>query len=157
MFWISLILVSLPFVFYWLWPKNGKGSEPMGQESYNLSKGAKGSLPPFSAETVVYFDAGRSELAPNEVQKWKDSVSHYLSQSLDSVTLIGSADTTGNLAKNRRLVKERVQGIKKHLISRGVNPKMILCQYLEPIQGRTPKEREQFRSVVIQWKGYGSA
>lgn len=157
MFWISLILVSLPFVFYWLWPKNGKRMEQSGSKSYKLSKLKQESSKPFSVETVVYFDAGSSELAPHQIQKWKDSVLVYLSQTLDSVTLIGSADTTGNLAKNRRLVKERVQGIRKCLIDWGVNSEIIFCQYLEPIQGRSPKEREQFRSVVIQWKGFGSA
>lgn len=101
-------------------------------------------------ESVVYFQAGESKLEHQEILKLKDWMSPYLKQSLDSVLLVGSADTTGNLAKNRKLVKERVQNIRQILLSWGIDSELIQTVSLEPIFGRTTKERKLFRSVGIK-------
>lgn len=101
-------------------------------------------------ESVVYFQAGESKLEHQEILKLKKWMSPYLKQSLDSVLLVGSADTTGNLAKNRKLVKDRVQNIRQVLVSLGIDSQLIQTESLEPIFGRTAEERKLFRSVGIK-------
>lgn len=150
MFWISLILVSLPLVFYWLWPKKGIRQVKNETKKYNLYNPSSKTNEIQMVDRVVYFEAGSSKLGTNELVQWKEWISPYLSQTLDSILLIGSADTTGNVSKNRRLVKERVQTIRQSLLSLGVKPDIISSLCLEPIPGRTAKERERFRSVVVQ-------
>lgn len=150
MVWISLILVSLPLVFYWLWPKKGMRQVKNETKKYNLYNPSPKTNEKQTVETVVYFEAGSSKLGTSELVQWKEWITLFLSQPLDSILLIGSADTTGNVSKNRRLVKERVQTIRQSLLSLGVKPEIISSQYLDPIPGRTAKERERFRSVVVQ-------
>ncbi|TGL55788.1 hypothetical protein EHQ59_03100 [Leptospira kemamanensis] len=150
MVWISLILVSLPLVFYWLWPKKGNLKVKNETKEYNLYKSFSKTNEIQRIETVVYFEAGSSQLFAKDLIQWKEWITPYLLRTLDSILLIGSADTTGNVSKNRRLVKERVQTIRQSLLSLGVKPEIISSQCLEPIPGRTAKERERFRSVVVQ-------
>ncbi|MCW7503071.1 OmpA family protein [Leptospira paudalimensis] len=85
-----------------------------------------------------------------EIRKLKEWMSPFLKLTLDSVLLVGSADTSGNLAKNRKLAKERVHYIRQVLVSLGIDPDVIQTDSLEPIFGRTAKERERFRSVGIK-------
>lgn len=150
MFWISLILVSLPLVFYWLWPKKEMRQVKSETKRYNLYNPSSKTNEIQRIETVVYFEAGSSDLHTQDMKRWKEWITPFLLRTLDSIILIGSADTTGNLAKNRRLVKERVQTIRQSLLYMGVKSEIISSQCLEPIPGRTAKERERFRSVVVQ-------
>ncbi|XDD45783.1 OmpA family protein [Leptospira sp. WS39.C2] len=150
MFWISLILVSLFFVFYWLWPKKGYFPSKQVPIAYNLFNSSIKETQTIKIERVVYFEAGSFLLANKEIQNLKEWMAPILSQSLDSVHLVGSADHTGNLANNRKLVKERTKSIRKILISLGVPSEKIHSKTLEPLFGKTSLERERYRSVEIK-------
>ncbi|TGK52690.1 OmpA family protein [Leptospira bouyouniensis] len=155
MFWISLILVSLFFVFYWLWPKNELGNTEKYSNEFNPYETQTIRKKNVTVEKVVYFEAGMSKLVDNEILNLKRWFTPDSLQSLDSVLLIGSADSSGNLAANRKLVKERIQAIRKILVSFGITPEKISTLPLEPVHGRSAKEREKFRSVQIKMNFLG--
>ncbi|TGL69555.1 hypothetical protein EHQ74_13045 [Leptospira levettii] len=150
MFWISLILVSLFLFLYWLWPKKNRLNQNRVLHSYNLSQSHTTEPISKMVESVVYFQAGESKLEHHQILKLKEWMSPYLNQNLDSVLLVGSADRSGNLAKNRKLVKERIQNIRQVLLSLGIDSQVLQSESLEPIFGRTAEERKLFRSVGIK-------
>lgn len=150
MVWISLILVSLLFVFYVLWPKKRTEGRVRVPKKYNVYDSDSSIATLNNLEQVVYFDGGSAKLEDQEVLKLKEWMSPFLKQMLDSVCLIGSADTTGNLAKNRKLVQQRIQSVRKILTTCGVSKDKIKTISLEPIFGKTPQERKLYRSVEIK-------
>ncbi|ABZ95118.1 OmpA-family protein [Leptospira biflexa serovar Patoc strain 'Patoc 1 (Ames)'] len=150
MVWISLILVSFLFVFYWLWPKNEQVIRDQNPKQYKLYETPSKSQTETSVEAVVYFEAGSSRLGKKENFTLKRLLTVESFHTLDSVLLIGSADTTGNMARNRKLVKERIRTIQNYLTSIGVSEEKISSVCLEPVRGMSAKERERVRSVQIK-------
>lgn len=64
-------------------------------------------------------------------------------------TVVGSADDTGNLGRNRRLARARAQAVVRFLVGRGIDPRRVAVVALEPTHGATESERARLRSATI--------
>lgn len=155
MVWISLMLVGMGFLLLWIWtnsPQN-KGFAPIVGGLENSTDG-KNTIVTESTirEFSVLFAAGSSQLEKQSMDSLRSHFNSGILSQIGYVTLIGSADASGNLSKNRRLVKERVLIVEKNLVSRGISKDKIKKSFLDPIYGRSPESRRLLRSVQIQYK-----
>ncbi|HEY0824327.1 MAG TPA: OmpA family protein [Ramlibacter sp.] len=72
------------------------------------------------------FDTGRADIKPN-MRPILDQFANGLSgQPNTEVRIIGHTDSTGSDELNNRLSLERAQATRNYLVSRGVNPNMVM-------------------------------
>ncbi|WP_244279914.1 cell envelope biogenesis protein OmpA [Leptospira brenneri] len=103
-------------------------------------------------EFPILFSAGSSNLEEQCVDLLREHFNSAILSQIGYIQLFGSADVSGNLSKNRRLVKERVQIVERYLVSLGIGKDKIQKIFLEPGYGSNPEMRKRLRSVQIQYK-----
>ncbi|XDD53560.1 cell envelope biogenesis protein OmpA [Leptospira sp. WS4.C2] len=102
-------------------------------------------------EFSVLFSAGSAKLEKQSLELLRDHFDPEFLSHIGYVSLIGSADASGHLAKNRRLVKERVRIVESYLVSLGISKDKIRKFFLDPNYGGSPELRKRLRSVTIQY------
>ncbi|MBM9546538.1 OmpA family protein [Leptospira sp. 201903074] len=148
------MLVGTGFLLLWIWthsPRN-KGSIPFVRKRRN---------PAFEKNTIVMestkreisvlFGAGSSRLEKESMDLLRSHCTPEILSQIGYFTLIGSADASGHLSKNRRLVKERVRIVESYLVSLGISKDKIRKFFLDPSYGGSPELRKRLRSVTIHY------
>jgi len=83
---------------------------------------------PMAAENAMYlvfFDFDQSTLGPG-AQSVLDAVAAEVSKrSLNSITVVGHADTSGTEAYNQKLAMRRAEAVRAALVQRGISASMI--------------------------------
>ncbi len=153
MYWISLMLVGTGFLLLWIWRKSIKTKSsilPVRKEKQQAeeknTKVSESGLREFS----VFFSADSSQLEKDSVETLRTNLDLSNLSQIGYITLIGSADASGPLAKNRRLVKDRVRTVERYLVSLGIPKDKMNQIYLEPSIGNGLASRRSLRSVKIQ-------
>lgn len=154
MVWISLMLVGTGFLLLWIWTHS-----PRNKRSVSFVR--KRRNPAFEKNTIVMesqiwefsvlFSAGSAKLEKQSLELLRDHFDPEFLSHIGYVSLIGSADASGHLAKNRRLVKERVRIVESYLVSLGISKDKIRKFFLDPNYGGSPELRKRLRSVTIQY------
>ncbi|PJZ44508.1 cell envelope biogenesis protein OmpA [Leptospira brenneri] len=154
MFWVSLIFFGIGFFLYWIWMESGKKGpvqdirkrQKIGLEENTVVMESR------PKEFPILFSAGSSNLEEQCVDLLREHFNSAILSQIGYIQLFGSADVSGNLSKNRRLVKERVQIVERYLVSLGIGKDKIQKIFLEPGYGSNPEMRKRLRSVQIQYK-----
>ncbi len=127
---------------------NCKGEIPIVEDFYSLQVGKK------MAMQSLQFKQGSAELEPSAILTL-DRLSRYLWDNLTiKIELSGHTDNVGNPMLNVQLSKDRVDTMKKYLISQGINGDRISVQAYGgkfPIASNDYEEtRKQNRRVEIE-------
>lgn len=155
MIWISLVLVGLGSILYWIWRGSGQSNKPVPNvRKKNKSDGEENTLVMESEtrEFSILFSAGSSSLEKQSMDLIQEQLDQTILTQIGYIQLIGSADASGHLTKNRRLVKERVGVVERYLISLGIPKEKMNPTFLEPSFGSSPALRRLLRSVKIQYR-----
>jgi len=155
MVWISLMLVGMGFLILWIWTISSKnrGSVILLRKKGNPSLEKNTTvMESQSGEFFILFSAGSSKLEKQSLDLLRVHFDPEFLSHLGYVCLIGSADASGHLATNRRLVKERIRIVERCLVTFGISKDKIRKIFLEPSYGRSPELRRLLRSVKIQYK-----
>jgi len=98
----------------------------------------------FGAESAFLTPAGRAAL---------DQAARRLTDSPGlTVTVEGSADSTGNPTRNLVLARDRAWAARQYLLDRDIAPERIHSVVNPPKAGGTEYERRQLRSVRLTWE-----
>ncbi|TGL88821.1 cell envelope biogenesis protein OmpA [Leptospira congkakensis] len=147
------MLVGTGFLLFWVWRKSPKINSyvlPVRKEKQQaLEKNTK-ALVSDIREFSVFFGAGSSQLEKDSVETLRTNLEPSFLSQIGYITLIGSADASGPLVKNRRLVKDRVRTVERYLVSLGISKDKMNQTYLEPSIGNGSASRRWLRSVKIQ-------
>ncbi|MCW7468398.1 OmpA family protein [Leptospira kanakyensis] len=155
MVWISLMLVGTGFFLIWFWAKlvkNPRTVLPLRKEGSFIQEKNIVVKDSYIREFSILFSAGSSKLEKEAMDILRVEWEPKSISQIGYIQLFGSADVSGHLAKNRRLVKERVRNVNKYLLSLGISNDKINQTFLEPIYGKSPELRRLLRSVKIQYK-----
>lgn len=149
------MLVGIGLLLVWFWKKSSKTINivPFVRKSFtqDLEKNTT-VMESSSLEFAILFGAGTSELEKQSLDRLRKNLDPSLLSQIGYITLIGSADASGHLTTNRRLVKERISVVERYLFSLGIPKEKIRKIFLDPSFGRSPEERRLLRSVRIQYK-----
>lgn len=149
------MLVGTGLLLVWFWKKSTKNINivPFVRKSFtqDLEKNTT-VMESSSLEFAILFGAGTSELEKQSLDRLRKNLDPSLLSQIGYITLIGSADASGHLTTNRRLVKERISVVERYLFLLGIPKEKIRKIFLEPSFGRSPEERRLLRSVRIQYK-----
>ncbi len=154
--WIVLSIGFCFFAILFLWKfGNGNGLVRQnviktGTSKDSTSESTKKKESELSVNLL--FSAGLSQLDSQELDQLEKLLKSLQKESLISIEISGSADSTGNLARNRKLVRDRVQFVRSILQKQGKLISNLNVVYQEPIPGRTAKERERLRAVRLRVK-----
>lgn len=155
MMWIVLSIGFCFFAILFLWKfGNGNGLVRQNVIKTGTSKDSTSESTKKESELSVnlLFSAGLSQLDSQELDQLEKLLKSLQKESLISIEISGSADSTGNLARNRKLVRDRVQFVRSILQKQGKLISNLNVVYQEPIPGRTAKERERLRAVRLRIK-----
>jgi outer membrane protein OmpA-like peptidoglycan-associated protein len=101
----------------------------------------------------VSFDSGRADIKPNFRPILDQFASGLSSQQNTEVRIIGHTDNTGSDELNNRLSLQRAEATRNYLVSRGVNPQMVVTAgrgEMEPIsENNSEQGRARNRRVEI--------
>jgi outer membrane protein OmpA-like peptidoglycan-associated protein len=101
----------------------------------------------------VSFDSGRADIKPNFRPILDQFASGLSSQQNTEVRIIGHTDNTGSDELNNRLSLQRAEATRNYLVSRGVNPQMVLTAgrgEMEPVsENNSEQGRARNRRVEI--------
>ncbi|MCG6141781.1 cell envelope biogenesis protein OmpA [Leptospira mtsangambouensis] len=154
MVWVFLMLVGTGLVLVWFWEKSPKTNSsvlPLRKEKTFTSDKIANVMESQRKEISVLFGAGLSQLEEHSMDRLREFLDPSILSQIGYITLIGSADASGHLVTNRRLVKERIRVVERYFLSMGISKDKIQKLYLEPSFGRSPDERRSLRSVKIQY------
>lgn len=154
MVWVFLMLVGTGLVLVWFWEKSPKTNSsvlPLRKEKTFTSDKIANVMESQRKEISVLFGAGLSQLEEHSMDRLREFLDPSILSQIGYITLIGSADASGHLVTNRRLVKERIRVVERYFLSIGIPKDRIQKMYLEPSFGRSPDERRSLRSVKIQY------
>ncbi|TGL40383.1 cell envelope biogenesis protein OmpA [Leptospira perdikensis] len=149
------MLVGAGFFLFWLWAK------PLEKQRIVLLVRKEGNSNPEKntlilespiRELSIFFEAGSSKLEKESIHLLQAEWELNPISQIGYLSLIGSADASGHLTKNRKLVKDRVRNVESYLVSLGIPKDKINQTFLEPIYGKNPELRRLLRSVQIQYK-----
>ncbi|MBM9591428.1 OmpA family protein [Leptospira sp. 201903075] len=149
------MLVGLGSILYWIWRGSGQSNKPIPNvRKKNKSDGEENMLVMESEtkEFSILFSAGSSSLEKQSVDLIREQLDQTILTQIGYIQLIGSADASGNVSKNRRLIKERVRIVERYLISLGIPKDKINTTFLDPSFGGSPVLRRLLRSVKIQYR-----
>ncbi|TGM70391.1 cell envelope biogenesis protein OmpA [Leptospira meyeri] len=152
---VFLVLVGTGFILVWFWEKSPKTKNSViavHKEKSLITEKNTNVMESQTMEFSVLFGAGLSDLEKESMDWLREHLTPSILSQIGSITLTGSADASGNLATNRRLVKERIGSVEKYLVSIGISKNKIKKTYLEPSFGKSPELRKLLRSVMIQYK-----
>lgn len=149
------MLVGTGLLLLWIWKKSSKTNNivPFVRKRFtqDLEKNTT-VMESSSLEFAILFGAGSSELEKQSLDRLRENLNPSVFSQIGYITLIGSADASGHLTMNRRLVKERIRVVESYLFSLGFPKEKIRKIFLDPSFGRSPEERRLLRSVRIQYK-----
>ncbi|EOQ98500.1 OmpA family protein [Leptospira wolbachii serovar Codice str. CDC] len=149
------MLVGTGVLLLWFWRKSikTKSTVPLVREEKALAAEKNTTVIESPVkEFSILFGPGSSLLESQSMIRIRECLSPFILSQIGYITLIGSADASGNLATNRRLVKERIQAVESYLISLGIPKGKIEKVLLNPSFGRSFEQRRLLRSVQIQYK-----
>ncbi|TGK79099.1 cell envelope biogenesis protein OmpA [Leptospira noumeaensis] len=147
------MLVGIGFLLLWIWrksPKTNSYALPLRKETPQaLEKNTKVFVSDIR-EFSVFFSADSSQLEKDSIETLRTNLDPSILSQIGYISLTGSADASGPLAKNRRLVKDRVRTVERYLVSLGIPKDKMNQTYLEPSIGNGSASRRGLRSVKIQ-------
>jgi outer membrane protein OmpA-like peptidoglycan-associated protein len=98
----------------------------------------------FGAESVWLSQAATAALA--------EAAKRLTDQPALTVTVEGSADSSGNPSRNLVLARDRAWAARQFLLDRGIAPDRIRSVVHPPRAGGTEYERRRLRSVRLTWE-----
>ncbi len=155
MIWIVLSIGFCFFAILFLWRFGNRDSSvrPDSPKTKNWNDRDSESKKIVSELNIdLFFSAGLSQLDSQELKKLEGILKSLDRESLISIEISGSADSTGNLARNRKLVRDRVQFVRNVVQSKGKSIPNVSVVFREPSPGRSAKDRERLRSVKLRIK-----
>lgn len=152
---VFLVLVGTGLILVWFWKNSPKTYSSVFPENKTRTLTTEKNTNVIEyqwREFSVLFGAGLSQLEKQSSDWLWDHFNPSVLSKIGYITLIGSADASGHLVTNRRLVKERIRVVEKYLLSLGISKDKIEKTYLDPCFGSNPELRRYLRSVKIQYK-----
>ncbi|MCX6269974.1 MAG: OmpA family protein [Bacteroidetes bacterium] len=129
-------------------------------EPVSVAPAPKKTIAPADQEAIIsiakaiYFDTGSDKIKPESVVKLDELVAIVKKYPGLNLTIEGHTDNVGNKDSNLKLSQDRVNSVKKYLVSKGVAEKKITATgYGEtrPVATNdTPEGRAQNRRVEIK-------
>jgi outer membrane protein OmpA-like peptidoglycan-associated protein len=102
----------------------------------------------------LLFEVGKSDIDPTSFDELDDIAALLTENPKMVVQLEGHTDNMGNVQSNMKLSQERVDALKKYLVSKKVNKNQVKTKAFggtQPIsKGKTPEEREKNRRVEMR-------
>lgn len=102
----------------------------------------------------LLFEVGKADIDPSSYDELNDIAALLTENPKMVVQLEGHTDNMGNVQSNMKLSQERVEAVKKYLVSRKVNKNQVKTKAFggtQPLsKGKTPEEREKNRRVEMR-------
>lgn len=147
----AFLALDLVFVLAWFWWRLAQPA-PTRRHGRSLPPAPAGERPPPPApfpDVRLLFGAESTALPPQAAALLAPVLERLRAQPGVRVTIVGSADESGALARNRRLARGRAEAVAGYLAARGVARTRLDLVSLEPGRGATAAERERLRSATV--------
>ena len=101
---------------------------------------------------VILFGPESASLSPAAAAILTEAAQRLTGRPELTVTVEGSADSSGNPSRNLVLARDRAWAARDFLLRRGIAPDRIRSLVHPPRAGRTEYERQRLRCVRLTWE-----
>jgi outer membrane protein OmpA-like peptidoglycan-associated protein len=103
-------------------------------------------------QVVILFGAESAFLTGSGLAALDEAARRLADRPTLTVTIEGSADSTGNPSRNLVLARDRAWVARQYLLGKGIAADRIRSVVLPPRAGGTEYERRRLRSVRLTWQ-----
>ncbi len=103
-------------------------------------------------QVVILFGAESAFLTGPGLAALDEAARRLTERPTLTVTVEGSADSTGNPSRNLILARDRAWVVRQYLLGKGIAADRIRSVVLPPRAGGTEYERRRLRSVRLTWQ-----
>ena len=103
-------------------------------------------------QVVILFGAESAFLTAQGLAALDEAARRLTERPTLTVTIEGSADSTGNASRNLILARDRAWVARQYLLGKGIAADRIHSVVLPPRSGGTEYERRRLRSVRLTWQ-----
>ena len=95
----------------------------------------------------LYFDTGKADIKPESKDQLAEMAKLLQAQPALRVYIVGHTDNQGDAALNLKLSLDRVNEVKKYLISKGINAPRITTEGFGDTKPVAPNDQEATRAL----------
>ncbi len=127
-------------------------SRPSTLSSAPVQQGRPPPEPEVLRQVVVLFGAESAFLTPPGRAALAEAARRLTDRPELTVTVEGSADSSGNASRNLILARDRAWAARQFLLDAGISGERIRSVVKPPAAGRTEYERRRLRCVRLTWE-----